>query len=82
VEARLRAREALGQDPAQTNLFDSPPMKMSAAYASAADEKLEPCAARGRPRFAATSQNEPETPEPPTGIEPVTCCLQNSCSAN
>jgi hypothetical protein len=20
--------------------------------------------------------------EPPTGIEPVTCCLQNSCSAN
>src|SRR5262249_3026964 len=35
-----------------------------------------------RRRFGAYEPNLHTTLEPPTGIEPVTCCLQNSCSAN
>jgi excisionase family DNA binding protein len=42
VEARQRARKALGQDPTKIHLFDSPPKKKLTAYVPLSRQPAEP----------------------------------------
>src|SRR5256885_13506303 len=55
---------------------------VSRRYRSSCSKPAEGLSRSSRRRFVAWLPNLHKSREPATGIEPVTCCLQNSCSAN